>query len=120
MTGGTVVVIGQVGRNFGAGMTGGNAFVLDEDNVLEQRYNGQLVQLVRLSEEDEAIVQKLLRRHLELTGSPRASEILSHWDVYSQRFWHVVPREAAARASSSSEEEEAEETTKKPGKRVAA
>jgi|HigsolmetaAR202D_1030399.scaffolds.fasta_scaffold00077_46 Glutamate synthase domain 2 len=119
MTGGTVVVIGQVGRNFGAGMTGGHAFVLDEDNVLEQRYNGQLVQLVRLSEEDEATVQKLLRRHLELTGSPRASEILSHWDVYSQRFWHVVPREGVARANSEQEEED-EETTKRPGKRVAA
>ncbi len=97
MTGGTVVVLGPTGRNFGAGMTGGVAYVLDENGTLETRYNNQLVQLDPLSSTDEVRVQQLVRRHLELSGSPRAAEILARWDVYRTLFLRVMPREMVAR-----------------------
>jgi glutamate synthase (ferredoxin) len=97
MTGGTVVILGPTGRNFGAGMTGGIAFVLDEAGTLEQRYNSQLVELRDISDRDEDMLQQLIRRHLELTGSPRAGELLSRWPVYRSLFRMVVPREAVAR-----------------------
>jgi glutamate synthase (ferredoxin) len=103
MTGGVVVILGPTGRNFGAGMTGGVAYVLDETAALEQRYNGQLVQLDRLSALDEAAVQRLVRRHVELTGSPRAAEILTHWESYKGSFWRVMPREAVARIEAETE-----------------
>ena len=103
MTGGAVVVLGEVGRNFGAGMTGGVAYVLDETAVLKQRYNEQLVQLDRLNERDEAHLLRLIRHHMELTGSPRADEILNSWDVYRAHFWRVMPRDAVARAEAAPE-----------------
>jgi glutamate synthase (ferredoxin) len=103
MTGGSVVVLGETGRNFGAGMTGGVAYVLDEHATFEQRYNKQLVQLDPLSTRDEAQVQRLLRRHIELTGSPRASEILARWEVYRPRFVRVMPKDAVAQIENASE-----------------
>ena len=108
MTGGTVVVLGEAGRNFGAGMTGGVAYVLDEAGELERRYNGQLVQLDALDAADEVRLLRLIRRHMELTGSPRASEILARWDVHSAHFRRVLPRDAAARTESAAEGAEAE------------
>jgi glutamate synthase (ferredoxin) len=119
MTGGAVVVLGETGRNFGAGMTGGSAYVLDEANQLAQRYNGQLVQLDRLGAADEVRLMRLIRRHMELTGSPRAAEILAGWEVYRAHFWRVMPREAVARIESASEGTVAPEPAAK-AKRVAA
>jgi glutamate synthase (ferredoxin) len=103
MTGGTVVVLGEVGRNFGAGMTGGVAYVLDEAGELERRYNGQLLQLDALDAADEVRLLRLIRRHMELTSSPRAAEILARWDVYSAHFRRVLPRDAVARIENASE-----------------
>jgi glutamate synthase (ferredoxin) len=103
MTGGTVVILGPTGRNFGAGMTGGVAYVLDETTSLAQRYNDQLIELQPLSARDEAHLQALIRRHMELTGSPRAAEILACWDVYRQHFRTVLPREAVAKIESATE-----------------
>ncbi|MCU0491510.1 MAG: glutamate synthase large subunit [Chloroflexaceae bacterium] len=114
MTGGTVVVLGQTGRNFGAGMTGGVAYVLDEASTLESCHNSQLVQLDRLSSQDETKLQRLIRRHMELTGSSHAEEILSHWNDYRGRFWRVMPREAVARLAN------AAEGTEEGSKKVAA
>jgi glutamate synthase domain-containing protein 2/glutamate synthase domain-containing protein 3 len=92
MTGGTVVVLGKTGRNFGAGMTGGAAFVLDESNDLEKLYNPQLVGLERVSDaEDIRTLQSLILRHQALTGSSRARDILGQWDLYLPQFWKVVP-----------------------------
>jgi glutamate synthase (ferredoxin) len=103
MTGGSVVILGPTGRNFGAGMTGGVAFVLDETNSLAQRYNDQLVEVQPLAARDEPRLQALIRRHMELTGSPRAAEILARWEVYRQHFRTVLPREAVARIESAAE-----------------
>ncbi|MEI8308113.1 MAG: glutamate synthase large subunit [Chloroflexales bacterium] len=97
MTGGTVVILGHTGRNFGAGMTGGIAYILDEDGTLDQRYNPQLIELRPLSVRDEARIQHLVRRHADLTGSPRANEILAHWDTYRSLFRTAIPRDAVAK-----------------------
>jgi glutamate synthase (ferredoxin) len=101
MTAGTVVVLGDTGRNFGAGMTGGVAFVLDVNLRFERNCNQEMVQLERtLTEETEQQLKRLIERHYELTGSARAREVLWHWAVYRSRFWQVVTQgEVAARAA---------------------
>ena len=92
MTGGTVIVLGTTGRNFGAGMTGGVAFVLDEDGTFERRFNSQLVRIQRVKEDDDlSLLQKMIGRHLELTNSRRASEILNRWEHYLPLFYKVAP-----------------------------
>lgn len=92
MTRGTVVVLGVTGKNFGAGMTGGTAYVFDSDGVFKERYNKQLVGIHRVeNEEDEKFLQAIIYRHLELTDSQRAREILNGWREYSYMFWKVLP-----------------------------
>nr|WP_044199419.1 glutamate synthase large subunit [Oscillochloris trichoides] len=98
MTGGAVVILGPTGRNFGAGMTGGVAYILDEHNKLAQRHNPQLIELRPLSTRDEARVLQLLRRHVELTGSPRAAEVLANWEsTFRSLFRTAIPRDAVAK-----------------------
>jgi glutamate synthase (ferredoxin) len=84
-------------------MTGGVAYVLDEQRNLEMYHNPQLVQLDRLNAQDELAVQTLVQRHLELTGSPRAAEILERWNDFLPQFWRVMPREAVAKIEAASE-----------------
>jgi glutamate synthase (ferredoxin) len=105
MTAGTVVVLGDTGRNFGAGMTGGTAFVLDINERFERRCNQEMVQLEReMTEEAEQRLRRLIEQHYELTGSLRAREVLWHWVVYRSRFWQVVTQgELAARAARQAE-----------------
>jgi glutamate synthase domain-containing protein 2/glutamate synthase domain-containing protein 1/glutamate synthase domain-containing protein 3 len=94
MTGGTVVVLGRVGRNFGAGMSGGLAFVLDEFGELEQRANKALVDLVHVADLGERdLLRRLVEQHARLTGSARAKRELGHWDRALKNFLVVVPRE---------------------------
>ena len=101
MTGGTVVILGKTGRNFGAGMTGGVAFVLDEESDLEKLYNPELICLERLAHlEDVRILQSLILRHQALTGSRRAQEILERWDRYLSLFWKIMPRSSELPSSS--------------------
>ena len=91
MTGGVVVILGETGRNFGAGMTGGVAYVLDENQRFEKKYNAQLVTLERITEEvDTDKLMELIQKHLELTGSPRAEDVLTRWDTFLPHFWKVV------------------------------
>lgn len=93
MTSGLVVVLGDTGRNFGAGMSEGEAFVLDEDEQFPDRYNPEMVTLERVVRtEDEQRLQALIERHLQETGSQKAVEILSGWDQYRPLFWKVVPK----------------------------
>ncbi len=112
MTGGKVLIIGPTGYNFGAGMTGGVAYVLDEEERLPIRHNKELIQLDRLNTHDEVEVQALLREHREQTGSPRAAHILEHWNVYRGQFWRVMPKELAAKIEADNEGKE--ETPPKP------
>ena len=112
MTGGVVVILGDTGRNFGAGMTGGSAFVLDEADTLTQRYNPQLVELRPLSTRDATRVQQLIQRHIELTGSARGAEVLARWATYRDLFKTVVPRDAVARIENAVEGTEEFKTAK--------
>ncbi|MCW5617188.1 MAG: glutamate synthase large subunit, partial [Rhodocyclaceae bacterium] len=120
MTGGTVVVLGQTGRNFAAGMSGGVAYVLDEAGDFEQRCNMAQVALEPVPEEiearkgsesgdeleshgrveidhlemaDEYILKSLIERHVRFTESPRGREILDNWASYRGRFVKVMPNE---------------------------
>jgi glutamate synthase (NADPH/NADH) large chain/glutamate synthase (ferredoxin) len=92
MTGGTVVCLGEVGWNFGAGMTGGIAYVLDERDNFSERYNPQLVRILRLrGPEDVEVLKKMIAQHLEYTSSKKAKDILTRWEHYAPFFWHVEP-----------------------------
>ncbi|MFL5553571.1 MAG: glutamate synthase subunit alpha, partial [Gemmatimonadaceae bacterium] len=94
MTGGTVIVLGRIGRNFGAGMSGGLAFVLDEFGEVEQQCNKALVELVRLADFGERdVVRRLIEQHARYTGSARAKRELGYWDRAIRNFMVVVPRE---------------------------
>jgi len=97
MTAGSVVVLGQVGRNFGAGMTGGIAYVLDEDGSFQSRCNRELVELSTLGEPDLLVVSSLIQRHYQTTGSPRARDLLSGWASAGSLFWKVVTQAESSR-----------------------
>jgi glutamate synthase domain-containing protein 3 len=91
MTAGTVVILGDVGRNFAAGMTGGEAFVLDAKGNFLRNCNHELVGLEQVCARDDAqTLRALIERHYELTGSPRAREVLSYWSECLPRFWRVI------------------------------
>jgi glutamate synthase domain-containing protein 2/glutamate synthase domain-containing protein 1/glutamate synthase domain-containing protein 3 len=91
MTGGRVVVLGTTGRNFAAGMSGGIAYVLDEDGAFAGRCNKQLVGLEALDADDESIVINLIEEHGERTGSPVAARLLTDWNA--ARFVKVIPHD---------------------------
>ncbi|MGH8294259.1 MAG: glutamate synthase-related protein, partial [Steroidobacteraceae bacterium] len=94
MTGGRVVVLGEAGRNFGAGMSGGIAYVLDEAGDFPRRVNTQMVGVERLEDPEEIErVRGMIRRHFELTGSERARYVLESWHRLLPRFVAVVPKD---------------------------
>jgi glutamate synthase (NADPH/NADH) large chain len=110
MTGGTVVVLGRTGRNFAAGMSGGVAYVYDEDGHFASRCNTSMVALERLAtkedqlaaqdvntlhrgQADETILRKLVEDHLRWTGSARARDMLDHWAESRAKFVKVFPHE---------------------------
>ncbi|WP_122817259.1 glutamate synthase large subunit [Nocardioides pantholopis] len=90
MTGGRVAVLGPTGRNFGAGMSGGIAWVLDLD---ERRVNPELVELGPVEGQAALELEQLVRGHLEETGSPVAEELLADWTSSLARFTEVMPRD---------------------------
>ncbi len=92
MTGGQVVVLGSVGFNFGAGMTNGGAWVLDADGTLEQRINAESVHLDVLQADDLAAIRALVERHVALTGSAYAKDLLQRWNEVAGHFRAVVPK----------------------------
>ena len=92
MTGGRVVVIGPVGRNFAAGMSGGIAYVLDEEGVFPGLCNQQMVDLEPLDdEEDIGHVRRLIEAHVRHTGSDRGEYVLDHWSDLRESFVKVMP-----------------------------
>jgi len=110
MTGGTVVVLGKTGRNFAAGMSGGVAFVYDEDGQFATRCNTAMVSLEKVlpaaeqkaaatqtrwhgDQADEVMLKRLLEDHNRWTGSKRARELLDHWDQSRAKFVKVFPNE---------------------------
>ena len=97
MTGGIVVILGPTGSNLGAGMTGGECFVLDETSQILARGNSQLVESRRPEGAELARLRDLLARHAELTESARAKALLDDWDASSGTFWRIAPKGELAR-----------------------
>jgi glutamate synthase (ferredoxin) len=94
MTGGRVVVLGETGRNFAAGMSGGLAYVLDIDGGFSRRCNTEMVELTGLDDEEEIeAVKTMVFRHVEVTRSVRATEILVSWTEWLRRFVRVIPND---------------------------
>ena len=106
MTGGVVVVLGETGRNFAAGMSGGLAYVLDENDCFKERCNPSMVELEKIRDEgtvsdadiaadmlshDAARLKRLIEKHMLYTDSARARHILENWDNYLPKFVKVIP-----------------------------
>ena len=135
MTGGTVVVLGKTGRNFAAGMSGGIAYVYDEDGQFASRCNTSMVSLDKLvtgaeqektsdknswhalhkgaGQTDEAILKKLIEDHHSWTGSLRAREILDNWAASMPKFVKVFPNEYKRALGEMTAKQEAEATIAK-------
>jgi glutamate synthase (ferredoxin) len=94
MTGGRVVVLGPTGRNFGAGMSGGIAYVLDQDNVFLRKVNAQMVEVGRVEDPEEAdALKQLIQRHIAATGSEHAQRIIDAWPTALSKFMRVIPKD---------------------------
>jgi glutamate synthase domain-containing protein 3 len=94
MTGGVVVVLGPTGRNFAAGMSGGVAFVLDEEDDFEKLCNRDMVSLEAVeSDEDVALLRGMVERHLEWTYSAVADRVLENFEELLPRFVKVMPND---------------------------
>jgi glutamate synthase (ferredoxin) len=94
MTGGRVVILGQTGRNFGAGMSGGIAYVLDENGDFATNVNPQMVLLEKLVDSAEILqVRQMIERHVEHTSSGLAKQVLDEWDASVPRFVKVIPKD---------------------------
>ena len=98
MTGGTAVILGQTGGNFGAGMTGGMAFVYDPEAVFPMRANPGSIVWQRLeSAHWEQQLKTLIEAHVAATDSRWAASILEDWDTARGAFWQVCPKEMLGR-----------------------
>lgn len=91
MTGGIAVILGRTGRNFAAGMSGGTAYVLDEQGDFASRCNTEMAGLEQLDEADSAVLKGMIEKHAEYTGSSVAAAVLTSWESYRPRFVKVMP-----------------------------
>ena len=92
MTGGRVVILGKTGKNFAAGMSGGIAYVLDEDNDLYMRTNKQMVFTEEVSNKYDVLeLKEMIKEHVTLTNSEKGKEILDHFSEYLPKFKKVIP-----------------------------
>ncbi len=91
MTGGLVVILGLTGRNFGAGMSGGVAYILDEKNDFESKVNREMVEITELTPEDISIVRMYVEKHVELTNSTKGKSILDNFASSISLFKKVLP-----------------------------
>jgi glutamate synthase (ferredoxin) len=114
MTNGTVVILGPVGRNIGAGMTGGEAFVHDPERLLDVRLNGQLVVAEELDEAAAERLRVFVARHHEHTGSARAARLLAEWSTCVGEFRLIRPKEEVRRIEAEAEGTEYEEAEAEP------
>ncbi len=112
MTGGVIVVLGPVGRNVGAGMTGGLAYFLDEDNSLPEKINPEIIKLQRVTApKGEEQLKAMITAHGAQTGSPKAKRILANWSDYLGKFWQAVPPSEADSPEANGDAGLAEEKT---------
>ena len=92
MTGGRAVILGEVGRNFGAGMSGGIAFVYNPNLTLQERSNSSTIDFDPMDIESISELFKLITNHFELTDSKIAKKILSNWNKEITHFVKVMPK----------------------------
>jgi len=98
MTGGTAVVLGDVGVNFAAGLTGGMAFVYDPDDVFERKVNPETVAWRRIDHPYwDGVLKAMVEEHVAETKSPLGARLLNDWNREVERFWQVVPKEMLSR-----------------------
>ncbi|GIW05462.1 MAG: glutamate synthase [Dehalococcoidia bacterium] len=97
MTSGLVVILGRTGRNFGAGMSAGIAYVLDEFGDFDQFVNHELVELHEVTGRDALRLREMVEAHLAATGSPRAAELLADWSHWRPKFCKVMPKPLSAK-----------------------
>ena len=92
MTGGCVVILGQAGKNFAAGMSGGVAYVLDEDNRLYKNLNPDLVEMEMVTQKNDIVMLKnILKEHVEETDSEKGKRILADFPSYLEHFKKIIP-----------------------------
>ncbi|MFP3324401.1 glutamate synthase large subunit [Planococcus sp. SIMBA_160] len=93
MTGGRVVILGDTGKNFAAGMSGGVAYVLDEEETFSERCNPEMVHMQPLADPVEiAELKELIEKHVRYTGSLNGKRVLTHWEILSAKFVRVIPK----------------------------
>jgi glutamate synthase (ferredoxin) len=116
MTRGTVVVLGPVGRNVGAGMSGGEAYVYDPEGLLPGRLNTQLIEATTPADEQLASVRRLVERHVELTGSAMGRGLLRRWFRRKRAFVRVAPKEVVVVPPAEGEERVMQEEAEPAGR----
>jgi glutamate synthase domain-containing protein 3 len=108
MTNGTVAILGKTGKNFGAGMSGGTAYIYDIDDRFYSRLNDEMVVALAVTRDcDKAELKKLFEVHLAKTGSERAASLLAEWDTSLKKFVRVIAKERAALEAAEKEHEAA-------------
>jgi glutamate synthase (ferredoxin) len=93
MTGGKVVILGATGRNFAAGMSGGVAYILDDQGDFASRCNTQMADIEPLDEEDQETVYQMIQKHADYTKSQKAAKVLANWQEFAPKFIKVMPRD---------------------------
>ena len=97
MTGGNVIVLGETGKNFAAGMSGGISYVFDENNKFESKCNSSMVSLENVTDTEEKLwLCKWITLHHENTGSLLAGQLLENWNKTVRKFVKVMPHEYRA------------------------
>ncbi len=96
MTGGCIVIIGPTGKNFAAGMSGGVAYILDEDGTFSSKCNFEMVSAEELGEGDIRLLKEMIKKHTDHTGSPKGIRILNNWEKYEGRFVKVINQQYKA------------------------
>jgi len=93
MTGGRVVILGSTGRNFAAGMSGGIAYIFDNNEDFESKCNKDMVSVEEIEDEDHNTLREMIEKHLEYTNSEVAKDVLNTWSESAKKFKKVVPND---------------------------
>ncbi|MFM7329833.1 MAG: hypothetical protein ACKO3B_14010, partial [Bacteroidota bacterium] len=96
MTGGTVIVLGETGRNFAAGMSGGVAYIYDRNNTFRKNCNMEMVMFDEMEAGEEELIKKMVLDHFTYTGSDVASDLLKQWPANFSKFVKVMPTDYKA------------------------
>ena len=105
------MILGSIGRNLGAGMTGGQVYLFDPDKITKRKLNPELVKAVAVN--DESVLKELIEKHQEKTGSKRAQSMLKNWKKNLAHFWLVRPKSVVATIEAQNEGVEADLETLK-------